>query len=112
MMKRIILVALIAISAFSVKAQMTVAITDIGPVTLDCGAGPAFEHIFTDDNTGVAYPPNSNFSVTICPDGTAGSKVTLRMFPEVGDVWDVHGSDTLFVYDGTSASAPLIGGFN
>jgi subtilisin-like proprotein convertase family protein len=112
MMKRIALVAMMAVTVSVVQAQMTIAITDNGPVTLDCGAGPAFEHSFTDDNAGGAYPSNSNFSVTVCPDGIAGSKVTLRMFPEVGDVWDVHGSDTLFVYDGTSASAPLIGAYN
>jgi len=111
-MKRILFVALMVVSAFAVKAQQTISILDNGPVTLNCGAGPAFNHSFTDDNTGGAYPPNANFSVTICPDGTAGSKVTLRMFPEVGDVWDVHGSDTLFIYDGTDASAPLIGAFN
>ena len=111
MMKRITLVALMAVSAFAVKAQQTISILDNGPVTLDCGAGPAFEHSFNDDNTGGAYPPNSNFSITVCPDGIAGSKVTLRMFPEVGDVWDIHGSDTLFVYDGANASAPLLGAF-
>ena len=111
-MKRIMLVGLMAVSAFAVNAQQTISILDNGPVTLDCGAGPAFEHSFNDDNTGGAYPPNSNFSITVCPDGIAGSKVTLRMFPEVGDVWDIHGSDTLFVYDGANASAPLLGAFN
>ena len=112
MMKRITLFLLMAVSAFAVKAQMTISITDNGPVTLDCGAGSAFEHSFTDDNTGGAYPANANFSVTICPDGLAGSKVTLRMFPEVGDVWDIDGSDTLFVYDGTDSNAPLLGAYN
>ena len=93
-------------------AQQTISITDNGPVTLDCGFGPLFEHTFQDDDPAGPYSPNSTTSITICPDGLAGSKVTLRMFPEVGDVWDVHGSDTLFVYDGTDATAPLIGAFN
>lgn len=112
MMKRIALLVLMAASAFAVQAQMTIAITDVGPVTLTCGSGLAFDHTFTDDDDAAAYPPNANFSITVCPDGLAGSKVTLGMFPEVGGVWDVHGSDTLFVYDGTDANAPLIGAFN
>jgi hypothetical protein len=34
------------------------------------------------------------------------------MFTDVGDTWDVHGSDTLFVYDGPDSNAPLLGAFN
>lgn len=111
-MKRIALIVLMTVAAFAVKAQMTVSIIDNGPVTLDCGTGPTFDHTFTDDNAAANYPANANFSITVCPDGVAGSKVTLGMFPEVGGVWDVDGSDTLFVYDGTDANAPLIGAFN
>lgn len=91
---------------------LTVEITDGGSTTLPCGAGAQFEHSFQDDNPAGPYAANANYTVTVCPDGTNGSKVTLRMFPEVGDVWDVHGSDTLFVYDGTDTNAPLIGAFN
>ena len=91
---------------------VTVAITDGGSTTLPCGFGAQFEHSFEDDNPAGPYAANSNYTVTVCPDGTNGSKVTLRMFPEVGDTWDVHGSDTLFVYDGTDTNAPLIGAFN
>lgn len=91
---------------------LNISITDAGPDTLPCGSGPDFQHTFFDDNASGSYPPNANYTITICPDGFQGSKVTLRMFPEVGDVWDVHGSDTLFVYDGTNTSAPLIGSFN
>ncbi|MCF8459515.1 MAG: gliding motility-associated C-terminal domain-containing protein [Flavobacteriales bacterium] len=112
-MKRIALLLIsIVLTGWHASAQQTISITDAGPVTLDCGFGALYDHSFQDDNNAAPYPSNSNFSITICPDGTAGSKVTLRMFPEVGDVWDIHGSDTLFVYDGVNSSAPLLGAFN
>lgn len=91
---------------------LTIAITDGGSTTLPCGVGAQYQHTFEDDNPAGPYAANSTYTVTVCPDGTNGSKVTLRMFPEVGDTWDVHGSDTLFVYDGTDTNAPLIGAFN
>ncbi len=110
-MKRIALfICLLAgTSAFS---QQTISITDAGPVTLDCGSGPLFDHTFQDDNSAGAYTPNSTFQITICPDGLAGSKVSLRNFTDVGDTWDIDGSDTLFVYDGANTSAPLLGAYN
>ncbi len=94
------------------QAQITVAITDGGSTTLDCGTGAAFDHVFVDDNASGTYAANANFTVTVCPDGTNGSKVSLRIFSDQGDTWDIHPSDTLFVYDGTDATAPLLGAFN
>ncbi len=94
------------------QAQITVAITDGGSTTLDCGTGAAFDHVFVDDNASGTYAANGNFTVTVCPDGTNGSKVSLRIFSDQGDTWDIHPSDTLFVYDGTDATAPLLGAFN
>jgi len=96
----------------AVQAQMTIAITDGGDTTLTCGSGAAFQHIFNDDNAGGNYASNANFTVTVCPDGTNGSKVTLRIFTDVGNTWDVDGSDTLFIYDGEDANAPLLGAYN
>lgn len=91
---------------------LTISITDGGSTTLPCGTGPSFQHTFQDDNPSGSYAPNLSDTVTICPDGTNGSKVTLRMFPEVGDTWDVHGSDTLYVFDGPDANSPLLGAYN
>ena len=112
-MKQIITILFISLIAMlQTQAQQTISITDAGPVTLDCGSGPAYEHTFQDDNPAGPYPGSSTFTITVCPDGLAGSKVSLRNFTDVGDVWDIDGSDTLFVYDGTSTSDPLIGAYN
>ena len=102
----------VVFAAFNAQAQQTIAITDGGSTTLTCGSGAAFDHVFNDDNTGGDYPANASFTVTVCPDGTNGSKVTLRMFNTQGDTWDVDASDTLFVYDGPDATSPLLGAFN
>lgn len=112
-MKKALFIAFIGILASNLaQAQLNISITDGGSVTLPCGSGAAYEHTLQDDNPAGPYPANSSFQITVCPDGTAGSKVSLRNFTDVGDVWDIHGSDTLFVYDGTSTSAPLIGAYN
>lgn len=103
---------IVALSGWTAQAQITVAISDGGTVTLDCGSGGTLEHSFEDDNASGSYAPDANYTVTVCPDGLNGSKVSLRMFTDVGDTWDVDGSDTLFVYDGPDANAPLLGAFN
>lgn len=110
--KSLALVSAAIFAAGASQAQITVAITDGGSTTLDCGTGAAFDHVFVDDNASGTYAANANFTVTVCPDGTNGSKVSLRIFSDQGDTWDIHPSDTLFVYDGTDATAPLLGAFN
>lgn len=111
-MKRLLTLLVATFSFTYIQAQTTVSITDAGPVTLDCGSGPQFDHSFQDDNVAAAYPSNANFQITVCPDGTEGSKVTVRLFTDVGDTWDIDESDTLFIYDGVDTNAPLLGAFN
>ncbi|MCF8277199.1 MAG: gliding motility-associated C-terminal domain-containing protein [Flavobacteriales bacterium] len=105
-------VILVCIGFYHASAQMTISITDIGPVTLDCGSGSAFDHTFQDDNPSGSYAPNASYEITICPDGFAGSKVSFRATSDIGDTWDIDDSDTLFVYDGPNTGAPLLGAFN
>ncbi len=46
---RLALISVALLAASTSQAQITVAITDGGTTTLDCGSGAAFEHIFVDD---------------------------------------------------------------
>jgi len=103
----------ILISTWS-TAQMTIGITDNGPVTIDCGFGEEFNHKMYDNDPLAAYPASSTFEITICPDGFAGSKVKfdINSLSLAGDTLDIDGSDTLFVYDGTDTNAPLLGAYN
>ncbi len=60
------------------------------------------------DAAGGNYGANENHTVTICSDGT-GNTITLDFS---AGAFDVDGSDQLFIYDGNSAGAPLIGTYN
>jgi gliding motility-associated-like protein len=58
------------------------------------------------------YLPNMDETITFCPDLSQGSKVSVAFATNIGYEWDVHASDTLYVYDGPSTSSPLLGAFN
>jgi gliding motility-associated-like protein len=65
------------------------------------------------DNGGAGnYPPNSNETITICPNLPDGPKVTVVFATNTGFTFDVHPSDTIYVYDGPNTSAPLLGAHN
>ncbi|MCF8256095.1 MAG: gliding motility-associated C-terminal domain-containing protein [Flavobacteriales bacterium] len=96
-----------AVIAFSAQAQ-TVPISDGGSQDVSC-AGTSVT--FTDsDAGGTGYLPNEDFTITFCSDG--GNSVNFFADVAGGSVWDIHESDTLFIYDGLNTSAPLIGAFN
>ena len=101
---------IVGLGAFTASAQMTVGVDDGGTITIDCGDGALFEHTFEDDGGG-GYGPNRDDMVTVCPDGTNGSKVTVRINADTEN-WQIHESDTLYIYDGPDNTWPLIGGFN
>ena len=57
---------------------------------------------------GGSYAANESFTVTICSDGT-GNTITLDFS---ANPFDIDATDQLFIYDGNSAGAPLIGVYN
>ena len=61
------------------------------------------------DASGGNYGSNENYTVTICSDGSGNVIYTGFLLQ---DFFDVDGSDQLFIYDGNSAAAPLIGIYN
>lgn len=98
------------------SAQVTdIAIQDGGSITLTCGD----EYRLHDGNpsTTVDYDPNMNETITICADGVGGAYVrffadTTTTSPIGEDLdWDLHPTDTLYIYDGNSTSAPLLGAY-
>ncbi len=58
------------------------------------------------------YGNNENEVITICPDLVNGDKISVSFATNIGFSWNVDGTDTLYIYDGSSASAPLIGAYN
>ena len=67
------------------------------------------------DNGGATgdYTPGQSETFTICPDlSVTGPKIRGSFANSPGFTWDVHASDTLYVYDGPTTSAPLLGKYN
>lgn len=98
----------------SVQAQVTLTLT--GPDynqgnPLNCaGIVPTGGTNFID---GVGnYTPNMDETLVLCPDLNQGSKVSIAFATNIGFEWNVHPTDTLYIYDGPTTAAPLIGAYN
>lgn len=94
-----------------VYAQTTYNIANEDNVQMDCAAGP---HLTVDSGDEAAnYSGSEDYTATYCP-GPGISRVSLLLSDDVsaGYVFDIDPSDTLYVYDGNSTAAPLIGKFN
>jgi gliding motility-associated-like protein len=111
-MKRSIYISVL-LGFFNAVAFGQILITDAdytlsNPCT--CAAAPfiggATPNFFDSGNTG-NYSPNENEVITFCPDAN-GSKVSLALGNNAGYIWDVDGSDTLYVYDGQNITSPLL----
>ena len=78
-------------------------------------------NLFTDDlsqnfydggGSGADYSPNTNDTLVLCPDPATGNKVSITFGVNTGYSFDVHGSDSIYVYDGPDTSSPLLGVHN
>jgi subtilisin-like proprotein convertase family protein len=99
---------LLTILVNSLVIAQSVPMTDGITQNLFCG-DPQWE--FTDaQGTGVDYAPDQNITMTFCSSG--GNSVLFSADATAGETWDIHPSDTLYIFDGADASAPLIGAFN
>jgi gliding motility-associated-like protein len=58
------------------------------------------------------YSGNFNDTLTICPDLPNGPKLSVLFGTTTNFVWDVDGSDTLYVFDGPDVNSPLFGAYN
>ncbi|MBT5437905.1 MAG: hypothetical protein HOK92_01740, partial [Flavobacteriales bacterium] len=58
------------------------------------------------------YPANYNETMVFCPDLTTGTKMSIQFGINAGSVFDVDGSDSIYVYDGPSTASPLLGVHN
>ncbi|MEZ5039327.1 MAG: SdrD B-like domain-containing protein [Saprospiraceae bacterium] len=79
--------------------------TNLGTINIDCGSTP---HSFFDSGgSGGDYGDNENYSATFCADNGGQIQFTFTTFQLEDDNYD-H----LFIYDGTNASASLIGDYS
>ena len=112
-MKQFIFSALTIILGFSLNSQILLTGPDYPTSNpLNCSAiiPPAGGTNFSDGPAN--YLPNMNEVITFCPDLTQGSKVSIVFATNIGFTFDVHPTDTLYVYDGPTITSPLLGAYN
>jgi gliding motility-associated-like protein len=107
-----LLVAIIVTGSISsVQAQQEIPISDEGTINdVSCGSPIVITDSNADDGN---YAPNESFVITICIEDASETFAEVTISPELfGDVWDIDEESNLFIYDGASTAAPLIGAFN
>jgi len=95
----------------SASAQMSIYDNDYDQSNpLDCGALAAGGTNFVD--MGGNYLPNMDETVVFCPDLAQGSKVSIAFATNIGYEFNIDPTDTMYIFDGPSITAPLLGAFN
>ncbi len=113
-MKKIFIASIVLFSSFTVFGQTNISDND---TICDCSnAGSGFNNggnvnFFDGAGSGADYLPNTNDTITFCPDGGA-SKISVAFGIDQGFTWDIDASDTLYIYDGSSTSGTLVGAYN
>lgn len=100
-MKKLLLFILLLFFASFINAQPVYLISDGGTQSTCQG------NFFDSGNSGGNYGANENYTITF--HSTSGTNTHIKM--SVNN-FDVDPSDTLYVYDGSNTSAPLIGAYN
>lgn len=106
------LVVFLSLAQFSF-GQLTLTGPDYLPANpLNCAGiiPPAGGTNFSDGPAN--YLPNMNEIVVFCPDLTQGSKVSIAFATNIGFTFNIHPTDTLYIYDGPSIASPLLGAYN
>jgi len=67
---------------------------------------------FFDSGNGGNYSDNEDETIVFCPDLLTGTKVSVAFGINAGFSWSVDASDSVYVYDGNSTAAPLLGVHN
>ncbi|MFT5858652.1 MAG: hypothetical protein ACI865_000740 [Flavobacteriaceae bacterium] len=79
----------------------------------NCGTFGVAGNNFFDDAGGAAnYSANFNDTTVFCPDLTLGTKMALTFGINAGFIFDVDGTDSIYVYDGPNTTWPLVGVHN
>lgn len=92
-------------------SQMTISDPDyVGANQLDCSALGAGGVNFID--MAGNYSANFDDTITFCPDLNQGTKVSIAFATNIGYEFDIHPTDTLYIFDGPNTSAPLLAATN
>ncbi len=101
MKKTILLITLIFTVSFGFSQQYL--ISNYNGQTVNTCSGRAY-----DSGGGTAaYGNNQNLTMTICSNNTSTTHIKLYFWD-----FDIDPTDTLYIYDGNSTAAPLLGAYN
>ena len=67
---------------------------------------------FQDPGGAGNYPANYNDTIVFCPDLNTGTKMSVSFGINAGSTFNIDGTDSIYVYDGSDATAPLLGVHN
>lgn len=70
------------------------------------------KNFFDNGGDGANYTGNFDGTTTFCPNLSTGTKMSIIFAIDQGFIFDVHASDTIYIYDGPSTSSPLLGMLN
>ena len=115
-MKKIFLTLGVIAYSFASFGQILITDPDLDVANpMDCdaaGAGPT-GNFFDSGGDAADYAANENEVFVVCPDYASNtSKLSLTFGINAGLAFDVHESDTIYVYDGPTVAAPLLGKHN
>ncbi len=99
-MKRILF--FVSIFLFSLSGFSQTYLISTGGTVTSCSGD-----FFDSGNSGAAYGNNENFTMTIHAPSAPNTHIKM-----IWNNFDVEPGDTLYVYDGSSVAAPLIGAYN
>ncbi|MDG1840966.1 MAG: gliding motility-associated C-terminal domain-containing protein [Crocinitomicaceae bacterium] len=78
----------------------------------DCGVFGTGNQNFQDPGGAGNYPANYNDTIVFCPDLNTGTKMSISFGINAGSTFNIDGTDSIYVYDGSDATAPLLGVHN
>ena len=116
-MKSKFLLSILFIALLFRFTNAQILITDSGnppsnPINCNLFNDGSVQNFYDSGGAGSNYGNNENNVITICPDLVNGDKLSVSFATNIGFSWNVDASDTLYIYDGSSTSAALIGAYN
>ncbi|MBI2257883.1 MAG: T9SS type A sorting domain-containing protein [Flavobacteriia bacterium] len=107
------LITLVLVFVFNSLNSQVINVTDADQIPLNCNNFNDTSVLNFEDDGGTSnYGPNREDVITFCPDLPNGPKISITFSTNIGFSFDIHNSDTIFVYDGIDINAPLLGKFN
>ena len=100
MKKNILLIVLVLFALNNLKSQNYNIVSSNGQTVYACTG------YFTDNSSG-DYSANQDLTVTFASNNPTNTHISISFIS-----FDIHASDTLYIYDGPGTTSPLIGKFN